>query len=101
MPDFPIIDAHVHIYDPTQLDFPWMRDVPLLNRPYLPADFTRLTEGAEIETYVCVEVDVAPGRHLDEARWVSGMASSDRRLAGMVGSIPLERGRAAEADLDA
>jgi L-fuconolactonase len=33
MPDVPIVDAHVHIYDPTRLDFPWMRDAPRLNRP--------------------------------------------------------------------
>jgi L-fuconolactonase len=101
MPDVPIVDAHVHIYDPTRLDFPWMRDAPRLNRPHLPADFTRLTEDVEVERFVFVEVDAAPGRHLDEARWVSEEAGREPRLSGMVGSIPLERGRGAEADLAA
>ena len=42
MPEFPIVDAHVHLYDPAAIDFPWMRKVPKLDRPYLPADFDQL-----------------------------------------------------------
>ena len=30
MPDFPIIDAHVHIYDTRRLSYPWMKHVPAL-----------------------------------------------------------------------
>jgi L-fuconolactonase len=101
MPEFPIVDAHVHLYDPAAIAFPWMEKVPKLNRPYLPADFDRLTAGVDVEAMVFVEVDAAPGRHLDEARWVAGLARREPRLRGMVASIPLEKGAAAAADLDA
>jgi L-fuconolactonase len=101
MPEFPIVDAHVHLYDPAAIPFPWMQGVPKLNRPYLPADFDRLTTGVDVEALVFVEVDAAPGRHLDEAGWVAGLAVREPRLRGMVASIPLEKGAAAEADLDA
>jgi L-fuconolactonase len=101
MPDFPIVDAHVHLYDPAVLRFPWMAKVPKLERPYLPADFDRLTAGVEIEAMVFVEVDAEAGRHLDEARWVAELAKRTPRLRGMVASIPLEKGAAAKADLDA
>jgi L-fuconolactonase len=78
-----------------------MQGVPKLNRPYLPADFDRLTTGVDVEALVFVEVDAAPGRHLDEAGWVAGLAVREPRLRGMVASIPLEKGAAAAADLDA
>jgi L-fuconolactonase len=101
MPEFPIVDAHVHLYDPAAITFPWMQKVAKLNRPYLPADFDRLTAGVDVEALVFVEVDAAPGRHLDEARWVAKLAKAEPRLCGMVASIPLEKGAAAAADLDA
>jgi predicted TIM-barrel fold metal-dependent hydrolase len=44
---------------------------------------------------------VAPGQHLDEARWVAAAAKSDQRIQGIVASIPLEQGAAAEADIAA
>ena len=39
MPDFPIVDAHVHLYDPARLSYGWMRDIPKLDRPHLLPDF--------------------------------------------------------------
>jgi L-fuconolactonase len=101
VPGFPIIDSHVHIYDPVYLTYDWMRDVPRLNKPHLMTDFTRLTGGVEVDKIVFVEVDVAPGQHLDEARWVALRAQTDNRLRGMVASMPLEKGLAVEADLAA
>jgi L-fuconolactonase len=101
MPEFPIVDAHVHLYDAGTISFPWMERVPKLNRPHLPADFDRLTAGLDVEAMVFVEVDAAPGRHLDEARWIANLAKSEQRLRGMVASMPLEKGAAATADLDA
>ena len=40
MEEFPIIDSHVHLYDPATLSYPWMTGVPQLNKAHLPADFT-------------------------------------------------------------
>ncbi|HMN88024.1 MAG TPA: amidohydrolase family protein [Bauldia sp.] len=101
MPEFPIVDAHVHLYDPGVVTFPWMKAVPKLDRPYLPADFRALTDGVEIEALVFVEVDAAPGQNLKEAEWVDGLTAVEPRLRGMVASIPLEKGEGARAELDA
>jgi L-fuconolactonase len=101
VPDFPIVDAHVHIYDPKAIRFDWMASVPKLNRPHLPADYTRLTAGVAVDTFVFVEVDAAPGEHLREAEWVTKQAEHERRLRGMVGSIPLSNGESAHGDIKA
>ena len=102
MPSFPIIDAHVHLYDPKAIRFPWMESVPKLNAPHGLADYTRLTEGVVVDGLVFVEVDAAAGLHLDEARWVEAHGTNDPRLKGIVASMPLEKGLAAvDADLAA
>jgi L-fuconolactonase len=101
VPNFPIIDSHVHIYDPGYLTYPWMENVPRLNKPHLMSDFSRLTAEVEVDGIVFVEVDVATGQHLEEARWVALQAQTDNRLRGMVASMPLENGSAVEADLAA
>jgi predicted TIM-barrel fold metal-dependent hydrolase len=81
VPGFPIIDSHVHIYDPTYLTYDWIRNVPRLNKPHLTTDFTRLTEGVEVDKIVFVEVDVAAGQHLDEARWVELQAQNGQQTS--------------------
>jgi L-fuconolactonase len=101
MPDFPIVDAHVHLYDPGVVTFPWMKSVPKLDRAHLPADYWRSTAGVEVEAFVFVEVDAAPDQHLREAAWVQAQSAAEPRLRGMVASIPLEKGDAAREDLDA
>jgi L-fuconolactonase len=101
MPNFPIIDAHVHLYDPTLIQFDWMAADPLLNKPHGFAEYDVLTKGVDVEGIVFVEVDAAADRHLDEARWVEENAGRDRRLLGIVGSIPLEKGAAVQPDLEA
>lgn len=90
MPDFPIVDAHLHLYDPEAIRFDWMRDEPTLNRPHLPATFRAALGGVELAAAVFVEVDAAPGRHMDEVRFVSDLDAPF--LRGMVASMPLEAG---------
>ena len=101
MPDFPIVDAHVHLYDPDALDYPWMKDEPALNSPHGSAEYTAAIAGVAVDKLVFVEVDAAGGRHLDEAVWVEAAARNDSRIGAIVASMPLEKGRAAEPDIAA
>ncbi len=99
MPDFPIVDSHLHIYDPGAIRFDWMKDVPRLNRAHSIADFDIARGGVAVDMMVFVEVDAATGLHIDEAQWVAAQAAKEPRLRGMVASAPLHLGAQVEPDL--
>jgi L-fuconolactonase len=99
MPDFPIIDAHVHLYDPAIVQYDWMQTVPQLNSSHLVADYDAATVGISVEGLVFAEVDAAPGQSVFEAQWISGLSSTEKRLLGLVVSAPLELGAKAEPEL--
>lgn len=101
MPDFPIIDSHVHLWDPTQLRISWLDDDPLLGRPYTLADYAKHTEQSQIEAFVYIEVDVEPAYGLLEARWIADRAREDKRLQAIVAWAPLEYGKTVYSYLDA
>lgn len=100
MPDFPIIDSHVHLYDVGRLTYGWLNGVPKINRTYLLEDFDKARGPVEVDKIVFAEVAVDPGLHLEEARFVQEMADRDPRLCGMIAHAPMEKGPAAiEPDL--
>ncbi len=100
MPDFPIIDAHVHLTDVRNLGYGWTKNAPVLNRTVLPADLMKAAAPVKIEKFVFVEVDVDLPQHVAEAEWIDGLAKTEPKLAGMVAALPLELGKGAEADLE-
>lgn len=99
MPSFPIVDAHVHLYDPTRLRYGWMAGDAVLDRPHGLAELDRVRGGATIEKLVWVEAAADPGQHLAEAAWAQRLADADARIAGLVAAVPVEKGAAVEADL--
>ena len=100
MPSFPIVDSHVHLYDPSHLRYSWLKRLPKIDRRYDLADLDRFRDGVEIDKIVFAEVWVDPGLHLEEAAWVQSLADKDSRLVGMVAHAPLEKGPAVEANLE-
>lgn len=100
MPDFPIVDAHVHLADPKRFGYAWTANAPSLNRTVLPADFFKAAAPVKIEKFVFVEVDVDLPQHVAEAEWIDGLALSEPKLAGMVAALPLEQGKAVAGDLE-
>jgi L-fuconolactonase len=100
MPDFPIVDAHVHLYDPTAIRYGWMQGKPVLDAPHGLAEFDRACGPVKVQRLVWIEVGADPGQHQDEARRIVELAARDPRIAGMVAHAPLERGAAAAADLE-
>ena len=101
MPDFPIIDSHVHLYDVSRLRYPWLSRVPRINRTYLLRDFDAARGPVQVDQIVFAEVAVDRGLHLEEAAFVQELAGQDRRLTGMVAHAPVEKGAAVEEDLAA
>jgi predicted TIM-barrel fold metal-dependent hydrolase len=100
VPDFPIVDSHVHLCNPSRFGYDWTKNAPSLNRSVLPVDFYSAAAPVKIDRFVFVEVDVNYPQHLDEAQWIAELARSDKRLAGMVAALPLERGKLIEPELD-
>ena len=99
MPNFPIIDSHVHLYDVGRLRYAWLQGVPKINRTYGLEDFDRARGKVEVDKIVFAEVAVDPGLHLEEAAFIQSLADKDPRLAGMVAHAPLEKGPAVESDI--
>lgn len=101
MPDFPIVDSHVHLYDVNRLRYSWLKSRPRINRTSLLPDFDRARGPVQVDGIVFAEVWVDPGLHLEEAAFVQELADADPRLRGMIAHAPVERGAAVEKDLDA
>ncbi|MCB9946036.1 MAG: amidohydrolase family protein [Geminicoccaceae bacterium] len=99
MPSFPIVDSHVHLYDIAHLSYPWLANVPKINKSHGLAEFDAARGSVEVDGIVFAEVAVAPGQHLDEAAWAQGLADGDERIKGIVAHAPLEKGTAVEDDL--
>jgi L-fuconolactonase len=101
MPNFPIIDSHVHLWDPTHFRMAWTDGAPTLNKPYGVKDYAEHTSGIRIEAMVYLEVDVAPHYSLMEVAWVAECAKQDPRLKAIVAHAPLEYGEQVRAYLAA
>ena len=92
MEQFSIVDTHVHLWHPEQLRYPWLTEVPALNRPYLLKDYIAACGALEIESIVFVQCDTHPDDGLKEPAWVTSLASVDPRIQGIVAWAPLEEG---------
>lgn len=101
MLDFPIIDTHLHVWDPQLLRYPWLDDIPILNKPYLLEDYDRACGPVAVEKMVFLQAEVDIDQYQAEADWVDSLAERDRRLQGIVPWAPLELGAAAGPALQA
>ncbi|MEI6340101.1 MAG: amidohydrolase family protein, partial [Verrucomicrobiota bacterium] len=97
----PIVDTHVHLWDPAHLDYDWLRDLPTLNRAFLPADFLEASRTADIEGIVFVECACDPSQSHQEVAMITELAAHEPRLQGIVAQAPLEKGAAVRDDLAA
>ncbi|HEU4324024.1 MAG TPA: amidohydrolase family protein [Roseiflexaceae bacterium] len=100
MPDFPIVDAHVHLWDPEELRIPWLDGNPTLEQRFGPDEYRQHSAGVEVAAFVYVQVDVAPAYALVEARRAAAHAAADPRLRAVVAYAPLEDGRRARSYLE-
>lgn len=100
MIDFPIVDAHVHLFDVNRLNYPWLASVPAINKTFLPADYDRLRGGVEVEKIVFAEVAVDDRQHVEEAEFITELAQNEPRIQGMVAAAALEQGDAITPTLE-
>src|SRR5436190_11126778 len=101
MPNTPIVDSHVHLYDPDVHRMTWLDGDALLNRRYATRDFREHTRGVEVESLVFVEVAADPAYGVLEARWVDEMAAADPIIGGIVAWAPVFDGERVRSYLQA
>lgn len=101
MIDFPIVDTHVHLWDPKFLRYPWLDGNALLNKPYLLENYRAACGPVQVEKMVFLQCECDFAQFMDEANWVTQLAQVDPRIRGIVPWAPLEKGDAARPDLEA
>jgi L-fuconolactonase len=85
-----LIDSHVHFWQPQQLRYLWLDEVPAICRPFTPQELRQATQGVDLQKIVFVQADCVPEQGLDEVTWVSELARSEPRIQGIVAFAPLE-----------
>lgn len=95
MPNFPIIDTHLHLWNPDNINYPWLKDVPVLNKAYVLEEYSQATSTVNIEKMVFLQCECNTEQCEDEAAWVTQLAQKDSRLQGIVPWAPLELGEGA------
>jgi len=99
MPNFPIVDTHLHLWDLGRLRYPWLAGAPAINRNHLIGEYRTACGPIAVAKMVFLQCECDPAQFQEEADWVTEVARIDPRLRGIVPWAPLEKGDAAEADL--
>lgn len=92
MPDLPIVDTHVHLWDPAQLRYDWLTGHALLNQRHLLEEYRQATQYVEVEHMVFLECGAAAELNIDEIDFVAKLAEQDPRITGMVAACQVEKG---------
>jgi L-fuconolactonase len=83
--DFPIIDTHIHLFDPNRPQgIPWpAKDDRVLYQAALPDRYRKLT--APLGINGAIEVEASPW--LEDNQWVLDVAAKDTIIVGTVGNL--------------
>lgn len=92
-----IIDTHLHLIDKRVLNYPWLGDVPALNRDFLFGTYKKQAERCGIKAALHMEVDVAADNIQAETKHVQDISIANSGfIKGAIASCrPEEPGFAA------
>ena len=82
---FPIIDTHIHLFDPTRPQgVPWpSKDDKVLYQPALPDRYRKIAEPLGIAGAIAVECSPL----FEDNQWVLDVAAKNSIMVGMVGNL--------------
>ena len=83
-----VVDSHAHFWDPAVLHYPWLDDIPALNRAFLPRDLDSLS-ARTVDGVVFVEANTIAGEGMGEVEFVENLARSERRIVGIVAYVDM------------
>jgi L-fuconolactonase len=78
MPNFPIVDTQVHLWDPQRFRMRGIEGNDILDQRYELDDYYEHTRGVEIEAMVYMEVAPEPNYELLEAQWAMRKLNENR-----------------------
>ena len=100
METIPIIDTHVHFWDPKQLRYDWLESAEALNRPFLLENYHKAILGIAVDKMVFVECNCHPSSNEEEVLWVKELAKSDERIQAIVAYADLTDSVNIDSNLD-
>jgi len=96
VPDFPIIDTHLHVWDQTRLRYSAFDGHPLFGKPYHVEDYAKACGEIEVEAMVFLECYAdfweGGGQYLEEIAFVEDEQQRDPRIKAIIPMAPLEWG---------
>ena len=101
MPVIPIVDAHVHLWDPNRFRLSWIDNDPLLNQAYPIEKYHEQTRDLPIEAMIFMECGLEPQYAFLEAQWAIRCTQQDALLQGVIAAAPVEFGARVRAYLEA
>lgn len=100
MPDFPIIDTHLHIWDHDRLTYSAFHGHPIFEKSFHVEDYREACGDVDVEAMVFLECyadfTAAGGQYIEEIEFVEDEAKRDPRIQGIVPMAPLEWGKRVE-----
>jgi len=84
MTPIPIIDTHIHLFDPRRPQgIPWPPKTAKFYKPTLPADYRALTKSLGVVG--AIEVECSPW--LEDNQWVLDVCAKETIMVGMIGNL--------------
>ena len=84
-----ITDSHVHFWNLSRLDYPWLKDVPQINVNSELAEFEKATQLIAIEAIVFVQCECLANQYEQEIAYVTALAAMDDRIKAIIPYFPL------------
>ncbi|PKP61497.1 amidohydrolase [Candidatus Atribacteria bacterium HGW-Atribacteria-1] len=93
MLDFPIVDTHVHLL--LNGGIPYRS----LQGNYTLDTYNKASESVNVDSIVFMECDCEITHYREEVAFASGLAQVDKRIKGIVASMPVEKGAVIEGEI--
>ncbi len=86
-----IIDTHQHLWDTSNLDYPWLVGFDALEKRYTAQDYRAAVGELNVVKSVHVEGDPAETHVVQEVEWLTGIAAEDGMIGAIAAAAPLEK----------
>ena len=86
-----IIDTHQHLWDTSNLEYPWLEGFDLLAKRYTAQDYREAIGDLNVIKSVHVEGDPAETDVVKEVEWLTQIAETDGMIGAIAAAAPLEK----------